>query len=307
MPKDAESLEESRAIRRAVKAEFGCIPESIMRHDKKDQSIDLIADERSYGSKGVLERHGEGRRFMKRAFAMSGMSVRHGALSRFPQNVGRVLLKLYTKPGDWVVDPFAGHNSRMEMCWRAGRNYVGCDISQKFHDANLDVLALLEDERGNQLLVDETAGSTVRLHCCDSRHMPIRDGYGDFTITSPPYWDLENYGDEPEQLGKKNNYAAFLDGIKIVAMENLRVLKPGAYCVWFVNDFKRQKEYYLYHKDVLNIMEGVGFKPWDICIVDLGTAFGTAFASQIVDRKMLPKRHEYALVFQKPEEVDDGA
>lgn len=31
--------------------------------------------------------------------------------------------------------------------------------------------------------------------------LPWDNGCGDFTITSPPYYNLEHYGDEPEQLG----------------------------------------------------------------------------------------------------------
>ena len=304
MPKTAEDLEKSRATRRKIKAELGCIPESIMRHVKADKSIDLMAQERSYQSLSLMAN--EPRAYMRQAFGASGMSVRRGALSRFSQSVGRVLLKLYTRRDDWVIDPFAGHNSRMELCWRAGRNYVGCDVSQKFHEANVKVLEILRSERSNQLLVEKFLGNWVDLFCCDSRHMPIEDGLGDFTITSPPYWDIEEYGDEPEQLGKQKTYEGFLDGVQEVAADNLRVLKPGAYCVWFVNDFRRKGVFHVYHRDLMNRMEEVGFEPWDICIVDFGGSFGASFASQIVERKMLPKRHEYALIFRKPELKEEG-
>ena len=91
MGKDIESLEKSRGQRKDIMQYLGIIPESIMLHDKLNTAIDTHANERSYesfGYKGPLEK----------AFQISGRSVRNGkALSRFSQNIGSVLLKLYTE------------------------------------------------------------------------------------------------------------------------------------------------------------------------------------------------------------------
>jgi hypothetical protein len=126
------------------------------------------------------------------------------------------------------------------------------------------------------------------------------DGIGDFTISSPPYYDIEDYGDEPEQLGKLGSYAAFLDDLQLVMQQNFRCLKSGAYCVWFVNDFRRDGKFHYFHIDTIKRMEEVGFIMNDLLIVDLGNSFREAFINQIVEQKILPKRHEYGLIFKKP-------
>lgn len=260
-----------------------------------------LIDDRSAAEEGVHGSYSEtaGRyvtddmsKVEKAAFGVSDAGVEHGALSVFPQNIGRSILLLYTEPGDIVVDPFAGHNSRMELCVREGRHYIGYDISERFMKLN---------KARAKFLRDNLPGVEIVLHQADSRRMEkTRDGIGDFTITSPPYWDIEDYGDEPEQLGKLGDYSAFLDDLQLVMESNFRCLKPGAFCVWAVNDFRRKGEFHNYHGDVIDNMRQVGFVYHDILVVDLGSSFREAFLNQIVEQRIIPKRHEYGLIFRKP-------
>jgi DNA modification methylase len=269
-------------------------PSSIMRK--------ALIDDRSEAEKGVHGSYTEtaGKYVTegmsdaeKAAFSISDAGCHNGALSVFPQNVGRSIMLLYSEPGDIVVDPFAGHNSRMEFCVKEGRHYVGYDISERFMKLNKERAKVL---RAN------LPGVEIVLHHADSRHMAkTRDGFGDFTITSPPYYDIEQYGDEAEQLGKMPTYEAFLDDLQLVLASNYRCLKPGAYAAWFVNDFRRDKRFHAYHMDLVDRAKRVGFIFHDILIVDLGGSFREAFLNQIVEQRIIPKRHEYGLIFRKPE------
>lgn len=298
--KTIEDLRKSRDSREAILAEFGEVPESILKYDRSVKAIDLMAEERSYASKANDGGH-VGK--LATVFDVSGQSCRgaEGALSRFPQNVGRKLLLLYSKRGDTVVDPFAGHNSRMELCWRNGRNYIGHDICEKFMEANHKIAAMLAEEATADMFGGTEYTAWIKLHKCDSRAMPTESGIGDFTITSPPYWDLEQYGDEPDQLGIGKTYDTFLLGLAAVARENFRCLKAGAFCVWCVNDFRKGGRFYSYHEDTCAVLRAAGFVQHDIAITDLGPSMRAAFASQVIETKIIPKRHEYCLVFRKPE------
>jgi|SRR5215472_3822749 len=102
------------------------------------------------------------------------------------------------------------------------------------------------------------------------------------------------------QLGKNDDYWEFIRQLKAVAAENFRVLKSGAFAVWCVNDFRIDGKFYSYHTHTIGLMRDEGFKLHDTAIIDFGTSFGAAFATQIVDNKVLPKRHEFALIFRKP-------
>jgi DNA methylase len=299
--KTPEALIASRRQRQAVLDRFGLVPESILRRDAAAMATDVMATERSYRSTARAGGH-TGK--LAQVFDVSGQSCREGALSRFPQNVGRTLLLLYSDEGDTVVDPFAGHNSRMELCWRNGRHYVGHDCSAAFMAANRTVARMLAEEAAADLFAAQREVPNITLHECDSRAMPTAAATGDFTITSPPYWNLEHYGDEPAQLGA-GSYDAFLNGLAAVAAENYRTLKPGAFCVWCVNDFRTGGKFYSYHEDAAACLRHAGFYQHDIAVVDLGAPIRAAFASQVVQQRILAKRHEYALVFRKPD--NDGA
>jgi DNA modification methylase len=241
----------------------------------------------SYENSATINRQHE----YYKIFKQSGQGGRTGALSRFPQNIGKILLLLFSQQGGVVVDPFAGHNSRMELCVANGHDYIGYDVSRRFmthNEQRADSLRRWFPER------------TIQLFLADSRMMAeTADAVGDFTITSPPYWDIENYGDEPEQLGKAKTYQQFLNDLCRVAEQNHRCLKRGAFCVWCVNDFRKNGRFYVYHRDVLRLLEIAGFVPWDIMIIDLKRAMRASFVRQIIEQQILPKRHEYALVVRK--------
>src|SRR3972149_9355581 len=81
--------------------------------------------------------------------------------------------------------------------------------------------------------------------------------------------------------------------------ECYRVLKWEKYCVFNINDFRKDGIYYDYHADITDLGREVGFKLHDIIIVDWGISIGQSFASQVDATKQSAKRHEYLIVFQK--------
>ena len=283
----------SRLGRESLVALFGrrTLPSSIMvRHN--DTKVLAALDEQAHGSYLATEMKKTGNKSIDRAFSASGKGVAKGALSVFPQNIGRTVLLFYTEPGMTVVDPFAGHNSRMQLVVAEGRSYIGYDICHSFMETNRARAVVL---RGL------FPGVSIDLHEQDSRKLSkTKSGVGDFTITSPPYYDVEFYGDEPQQLGKSKTYEQFLDGMEQVLRENVRVLKPGAFACWFINDFRRKGKMHFYHIDILQRGEAAGFVAHDIAIVDFGPGIRDSFLNQAVEQKILPKRHEYCVVFRKP-------
>lgn len=298
MGKTVDDLIASREYRAQVKAKFGGeVPTSILVRDSFDKVDDASVDARCYNDTEWKDDTSQFK--ITSGFALSGKGTANGALSRFPQSVGRKLLRLYTEEGQTVFDPFAGHNSRMELCWRDRRNYIGCDCCEKFMDANRAKRDRLLLEKEDDLFGTDHFTASIELHLCDSRDPPVPNNCADFTITSPPYWDQEFYGNENAQLGKIPDYDEFIRQLGVVALENQKRLRSGSFCVWCVNDFRQDKKFFAFHADTIRIMREAGLKLFDIVIIDLGHPIRAAFASQVIEHKILPKRHEYALVFRK--------
>lgn len=320
--KTEAALKISKQVRKNFLFKMGLtdIPSTILYHDRSDLAMDVLAGgHRAYtkASHDALTGAGIKGGPLKEAFKTAGRSVRLGrtykkdgldsnkggqerssllaGLSRFSQNIGRIMVKFYCPEEGVVYDPFAGHNSRMELVYTLGRTYVGVDISHEFMEANFAVKKVLENRNG---LFERN--NSVRLIEGSSSKVDLPDNFADFSITSPPYWDLEFYGDEPEQLGMSKTYDGFIEMIGKHVNENFRILKPGSFCAWFINDFSKGGEFYPYHMDIAILFRKAGFILHNIYIVDLGHPLASAFVRTTLISKRFPKRHEYCVLGLKP-------
>jgi DNA modification methylase len=301
--KNLDSLKKSRQIRSDFISKFGYVPESIIKQKAAKGDFTSTKAGRRYIETSMLANK-QGKGFTKEeisVFGLSGMSCRgkKGALSVFPQDVGRLMIEFYSKENDVIYDPFAGHNSRMSLAFNCRRNYIGVDISNEFMKDNREIKKILLKKQDLNLFKNKCR---IRLLEQSSDDVNLPDEFADFTITSPPYWDIEYYGDEEQQLGKNKTYKAFLNSITKHIEENFRLLKKGSYCCWFINDFVKDKVYYSYHSDLINIFREAGFELFTTYIIDLGRSIMSAFVQSIINSKRFPKRHEYCLVFKKPGE-----
>jgi len=84
-------------------------------------------------------------------------------------------------------------------------------------------------------------------------------------VTSPPYWNLKRYNENPNQLGHVNDYESFLSELEKVWREVFRVLVPGGRLVCVVGDvcvsrrrFGRHLVFPL-HADICVLCRKIGF------------------------------------------------
>ena len=70
----------------------------------------------------------------------------------------------------------------------------------------------------------------------DSRHLELAPESIELVVTSPPYWTLKEYNDQPGQLGQVEDYEEFLDGLDEVWQHVHRALVPGGRMVVVVGD-----------------------------------------------------------------------
>lgn len=207
-----------------------------------------------------------------------------------PAELVEFFVKYYASPGDVYLDPFMGQGVQMQVAHLLGLHYWGYDLSSEF-------FAYIDSVR--EKIEDNT--TALQIFCGDSRnpeHIP--DEIGDFSFHSPPYWNIEYYGDEPEQLGK-GTYEDFLQGMEDVARAWLPKFKSGAYHVVNVNDFRMGGTFYPYHADTLALFKRAGWELADLWIIEgLVGGLSKAFAVDFNLKRIAPKLHEYALVFRKP-------
>jgi hypothetical protein len=308
----AASLKQSAANRAAMERKFGTVPTSILRLSRGAMSREMFLCQQEQPT-----RTAGGRKAM-RAFDTSGMSAegaqRHrdrlkagllgggsvldrkvgnsrNVASTMPAELVAFFVRYYARPGDVYLDPFMGQGVQMQVAKRLGLHYHGYDLSAGFFRYIEAVRAKIDD-----------GSTTLSITLGDSRHPDaIPDGIGDFSFHSPPYWDIEFYGEESGQLGYKQTYEDFLAGMEAVARAWLPKFKSGAWHVVNVNDFRKGGRFYPYHADTITLFRRAGWELADTWIIDgLVGGLPKAFAVDFNMKRIAPKVHEYALVFRKP-------
>ncbi|MEJ2726362.1 MAG: site-specific DNA-methyltransferase [Deltaproteobacteria bacterium] len=105
-----------------------------------------------------------------------------------------------------------------------------------------------------------------RLINGDARDLSYLDDESvQLVVTSPPYWNLKRYNENPDQLGHINDYESFLGELEKVWQEVFRVLVPGGRLVCVVGDvcvsrrkFGRHLVFPL-HADISVLCRKIGF------------------------------------------------
>jgi len=108
--------------------------------------------------------------------------------------------------------------------------------------------------------------TTHKLINGDARDLSfIPDESVHLVVTSPPYWNLKKYNENPNQMGHIQDYEAFLADLRKVWTHVLRVLVPGGRLVCVVGDvcvarrrFGRHLVFPL-HADICVICRQIGF------------------------------------------------
>lgn len=101
-------------------------------------------------------------------FATECSNKNHSAA--FPEALPEWFIRLFTQPGDWVLDPFAGSGTTNTTAWRLGRNSVGVEQSTEY--AKLA-------ERSLQDLASRTLG--------ENGHAKANSNNGDNTLCESPH------------------------------------------------------------------------------------------------------------------------
>lgn len=70
---------------------------------------------------------------------------RTGHPCQMPQALLERIVRVASRPGDLVFDPFAGSGTTLAAAKRLGRRYLGCELSEKYAEAVRERLATVEE------------------------------------------------------------------------------------------------------------------------------------------------------------------
>jgi DNA modification methylase len=187
-------------------------------------------------------------------------------------DVGR-LIRLFTKRGMTVLDPFVGVGSTLKACALDQRNGIGMELNPRFAE-------LAERRLTVEVPAECLSQSKQVVQLGDSRTLidDMADDSADFLVTSPPYWGILNkkpdhkvkqerienglvtrYGDDPQDFANVPDYRSFVESLGSFFGKCGRVLKDGKYCAIIVGDFRHGGRYFMLHADLVREMEEHGY------------------------------------------------
>jgi modification methylase len=145
----------------------------------------------------------------------------------------------------------------------------------------------------------------------DSRQMSeLDDKSVHLIVTSPPYWQLKDYGTE-NQIGFHQDYEAYINQLNLTWQECFRVLHDGCrLCINIGDQFARSVYYGRYkiipiHTEIIKFCEIIGFDFMGSIIWQKATTMNTTGGASIMGSYPHPRNgivkldFEYILLFKK--------
>ena len=121
----------------------------------------------------------------------------------FPAEIPHRLVKLFTFYGETVLDPFAGTGSTAKAAIPLGRKAICVD-------QNKDYVDIITAECGSLRNGVSNTGMLTAVNA-DSRDLKfIKDDSVSLVVTSPPYWNKADYGENEANLGTIGQYGTSL-------------------------------------------------------------------------------------------------
>ena len=141
----------------------------------------------------------------------------------------------------------------------------------------------------------------------DSRKMQeIKDASVQLIVTSPPYWQLKDYGSN-DQIGFNHTYEEYINNLNLAWNECYRVLEDGCrLCVNIGDQFARSVYYGRYkiipiRTEIIKFCETIGFDYMGAVIWQKVTTCNTTGGATVMGSFPYPRNGE--LVFERKRRV----
>ena len=145
----------------------------------------------------------------------------------------------------------------------------------------------------------------------DSRYLSkIEDKSVQLIITSPPYWQLKDYGSE-NQIGFNDSYEEYINNLNLVWKECYRVLSDGCrLCINIGDQFARSVYYGRYkvipiRTEIIRFCETLGMDYMGAIIWQKNTTMNTSGGGSVMGSFPYPRNgilkidYEFILIFKK--------
>tara|TARA_R100000789_G_C2986619_1_gene144979 strand:+ start:16 stop:921 length:906 start_codon:yes stop_codon:yes gene_type:complete len=216
-------------------------------------------------------------------------------LSIFDPVLCEVIYTWFVPANGSILDPFAGGSVRGVVANYLDYKYTGIELREEQVDANI------------QQGIDIVPHNTPVWICGNSnKALEMFDRKFDFIFSCPPYYGLEKYCDDPNDLSNMN-YNEFNRAYKSIIKKSCILLKNNRYACFVVGNC-RDKDGFMMNLigETIQSFERAGLKFYNEIILRnmIGSA-GLRAKNNMIYKKVV-KVHQNVLVFVKgnPKEIE---
>ncbi len=213
------------------------------------------------------------------------------------------LLRRYTKPNHWVLDPFLGSGTTLIECKKLGRNGMGielqkevADIAEKNIDSQFDLVT-----KEIQTEIIHANSATVDLKPMMEK-LQIPNFH--FNIYHPPYWDIIQFSDSENDLSNAATLDEFLNQFKAVLNNTLPHLEKNRFFAIVISDKYEKGEWIPLGFKTMEMVQQLGHLLKSIIVKNFDTTKGKQNQEGLWRYRALAGgfyifKHEYIFLFQK--------
>ena len=223
------------------------------------------------------------------------------SVSEFDPFLCELMYRWFSRPGDRVLDPFAGGCVRGTVASVLGRDYFGIDLSGIQTEMNVsqffDVSTKYTDIQGNA------------DWCCGDSEVKLDRLVSTFNMvfTCPPYYNLDKYTNDPKDLSNLPTYSDFLHKYSSILYKSAQKLEPNSFFVIVVSEIRASvsemdKSYYRgFVPDTIQILrDQCGLHYYNEIILENAIGSLPIRAPKNFDRsRKIGRHHQNILVFYK--------
>lgn len=224
-----------------------------------------------------------------------------GYWGNFIPQIPHQMMRRYTRPGDWVIDPFAGSGTTLIEARRLGRNCLGVELQAPVADR---ARALLGSEPNEHNVVgDISIGDCLAADYRELLRQHGRDS-AQLVILHPPYYDIIKFSDDPRDLSNAGSIDAFQTMLGKLVDRVGAVLDQGRYLALVIGDKYAKCEWIPLGFQAMNEVLARDFALKSIIVKNFEQTTGKRSQRELWKYRALVGgfyvfKHEYIFVFRK--------
>lgn len=210
------------------------------------------------------------------------------------------------KNGNKILDCFAGGSVRGVVAAALGKEYTGIDLRKEQIEAN--------EMQFKEIKEKFTTINFSDVHWICGNSLKVKKLVGeenkfDLLFSCPPYYDLEVYSDNTDDLSNLSSYDEFLMMYKKIIYRSCSLLNDDSFACFVVGDIRDKQGFYRnFVGDTVQAFKEAGLNYYnELILINSAGSLPIRINKQFNAGRKIGKRHQNILIFYKgdPKNIKD--